>query len=32
MERAYLEELAKQLKLDPGLKIELETQVKQAHG
>ena len=32
MERAYLEELAKQLKLDPGLKTELETQVKQAHG
>ena len=32
MERAYLEELAKQLKLDPGLKTELEAQVKQAHG
>lgn len=32
MERAYLEELAKQLKLDPGLKLELETQVKQAQG
>ncbi|PAA43643.1 hypothetical protein CJU79_04850 [Pseudomonas fragi] len=32
MERAYLEELAKQLKLDPGLKIELEAQVKQAQG
>ena len=30
MERAYLEELAKQLKLDPGLKLELEAQVKQA--
>ena len=32
MERAYLDELAKQLKLDPGLKLELETQVKQAQG
>ena len=32
MERAYPEELAKQLKLDPGLKLELETQVKQAQG
>ena len=32
MERAYLEELAKQLKLDPGLKAELEAQVKQAQG
>ena len=32
MERAYLEELAKPLKLDPGLKIELEAQVKQAQG
>ena len=32
MERAYLEELAKQLKLDPGLKTELEAQVKQAQG
>ena len=30
MERAYLDELAKQLKLDPGLKAELESQVKQA--
>lgn len=30
MERAYLDELAKQLKLDPGLKTELESQVKQA--
>ena len=29
-ERAYLDELAKQLKLDPGLKAELEAQVKQA--
>ena len=32
MERAYLEELAKQLKLDPGRKAELEAQVKQAQG
>ena len=30
MERAYLDELAKQLKLEPGLKAELEAQVKQA--
>lgn len=30
MERAYLDELAKQLKLDPGLKAELEAQVRQA--
>ena len=30
MEKAYLQELAKQLKLDPGLKAELESQVKQA--
>jgi len=30
MERAYLDELAKQLKLDPALKAELETQVRQA--
>ncbi|MNH21821.1 hypothetical protein D3C79_816500 [compost metagenome] len=30
MERAYLDELARQLKLDPALKIELENQVKQA--
>ncbi|WP_339079784.1 tellurite resistance TerB family protein [Pseudomonas sp. TMP9] len=29
MERAYLEELARQLKLDPALKTELETQVRQ---
>ncbi|EJZ56731.1 hypothetical protein I1A_001042 [Pseudomonas fluorescens R124] len=28
MEKAYLEELAKQLKLEPGLKIELEKQVR----
>lgn len=28
MERAYLDELARQLKLDPGLKAELETQVQ----
>ena len=30
MERAYLDELAKQLKLEPGLKAELERQVHQA--
>ena len=30
MERAYLDELAKQLKLDPALKAELEKQVRQA--
>ena len=30
MERAYLEELAKQLKLEPSLKTELERQAKQA--
>ena len=30
MERAYLNELAKQLNLDPGLKAELEAQVKNA--
>lgn len=30
MERAYLDELAKQLKLDPGFKAELEAQVKNA--
>ncbi|PAU52815.1 hypothetical protein BZL41_24890 [Pseudomonas sp. PIC25] len=30
MERAYLDELARQLKLDPALKAELEAQVKQA--
>ncbi|WJN58456.1 tellurite resistance TerB family protein [Pseudomonas sp. SO81] len=29
MERAYLEELARQLKLDPSLKAELEAQVRQ---
>ncbi|OWJ96661.1 hypothetical protein B6S59_06115 [Pseudomonas sp. A46] len=29
MERAYLEELARQLRLDPGLKAELERQVRQ---
>jgi uncharacterized membrane protein YebE (DUF533 family) len=29
MERAYLDELAKQLKLEPGLKQELENQVRQ---
>ncbi|BAN50323.1 tellurite resistance TerB family protein [Metapseudomonas resinovorans] len=29
MERAYLEELARQLRLDPGLKLELERQVRQ---
>ncbi|MGL4317196.1 MAG: tellurite resistance TerB family protein [Pseudomonas sp.] len=29
MERAYLEELARQLKLEPALKAELETQVRQ---
>jgi uncharacterized membrane protein YebE (DUF533 family) len=28
MEKAYLEELAKQLKLEPGLKVELEKQVR----
>ncbi|MNE92887.1 hypothetical protein D3C80_1906670 [compost metagenome] len=30
MERAYLDELARQLKLDPALKTELENQVKLA--
>jgi uncharacterized membrane protein YebE (DUF533 family) len=30
MERAYLDELAKQLRLDPALKAELERQVRQA--
>jgi uncharacterized membrane protein YebE (DUF533 family) len=29
MERAYLDELAKQLKIEPGLKAELENQVRQ---
>ncbi|GLK89061.1 tellurite resistance TerB family protein [Pseudomonas turukhanskensis] len=30
MERAYLDELAKQLKIEPSLKVELESQVRQA--
>ncbi|MHC8322078.1 tellurite resistance TerB family protein [Pseudomonas sp. GB2N2] len=30
MEKSYLDELARQLKLDPGLKAELEKQVRQA--
>jgi uncharacterized membrane protein YebE (DUF533 family) len=30
MERAYLEELARQLKIEPALKLELESQVRQA--
>jgi len=30
MEKAYLEELAKQLKLEPGFKVELENQVRLA--
>ncbi|MNH26538.1 Inner membrane protein YebE [compost metagenome] len=30
MEKAYLDELARQLKLEPGLKAELEKQVRQA--
>ena len=30
MEKSYLEELARQLKLEPGLKLELEKQVRQA--
>ncbi|MEX3775747.1 tellurite resistance TerB family protein [Pseudomonas sp. MYb118] len=30
MEKSYLEELARQLKLAPGLKVELENQVRQA--
>jgi uncharacterized membrane protein YebE (DUF533 family) len=30
MERSYLEELARQLKIDPSLKNELEVQVRQA--
>ncbi|KPP98380.1 MAG: hypothetical protein HLUCCA01_10265 [Bacteroidetes bacterium HLUCCA01] len=29
MERSYLEELARQLNLDPALKVELEAQVRQ---
>lgn len=32
LERAYLDELARQLKLDPGLKVELETQVRRELG
>jgi uncharacterized membrane protein YebE (DUF533 family) len=28
MEKAYLDELARQLKLEPGLKLELEKQVR----
>ncbi len=32
MERAYLDELARQLRLDPGLKAELERQVRAAAG
>ncbi len=30
MGKAYLDELAKQLKLEPGLKVELEKQVRVA--
>ncbi|NWB28777.1 tellurite resistance TerB family protein [Pseudomonas gingeri] len=30
MEKAYLDELSRQLRLDPGLKLELERQVRQA--
>jgi uncharacterized membrane protein YebE (DUF533 family) len=30
MEKSYLDELARQLKLEPGLKAELEKQVRQA--
>jgi uncharacterized membrane protein YebE (DUF533 family) len=30
MERAYLDELARQLKLDPSFKLELERQSRQA--
>jgi uncharacterized membrane protein YebE (DUF533 family) len=30
MERAYLDELARELKLEPGLKTELEGQVRNA--
>ena len=30
MEKAYLDELARQLELEPGLKAELEKQVRQA--
>ncbi|WP_336333296.1 tellurite resistance TerB family protein [Pseudomonas putida] len=32
MERAYLDELARQLRLEPGLRQELESQVRQAAG
>lgn len=32
LERAYLDELARQLKLDPGLKVELEAQVRRELG
>lgn len=32
MERAYLDELARQLKLDPGLRAELDAQASEAHG
>jgi uncharacterized membrane protein YebE (DUF533 family) len=32
MERVYLDELARQLKLAPALKAELEIQVRQAQG
>ena len=32
LERAYLDELARQLKLDPGLKVELENQVRRELG
>jgi uncharacterized membrane protein YebE (DUF533 family) len=28
MEKSYLDELARQLKLEPGLKVELERQVR----
>ena len=28
MERAYLDELARQLKLDPALKVQLEAQIR----
>jgi uncharacterized membrane protein YebE (DUF533 family) len=30
MEKSYLDELARQLKLEPGLKVELERQVRLA--
>ena len=32
MERAYLDELARQLRLDPALRLELENQVRLAAG